>query len=480
MRNPQLPRWLALGALCAALAGCASVPPETDSLPRQDLARAQLAAGIHLAAEGWPAARWWRQYGDVQLDALMERALTAGPSLATAAARIGAARSALAVDRAAGDSGLNLDAQANRQRYSGNGLFPEPIGGSYYSEETVKLDAHYDLDWWGKRRAQIAASLGEVNARRADYAMAEQALTAEVALRYFALQGNWARLANLRQLTQLQDALVADKVKRIAHGLATIDAQRQAEGDASALRQQAALLETQAGREREALRALLGANGGALVDLRARAGTAVAHALPTRLGMELLARRPDLQAARWRIEASLNRIEAARAAFYPDIDLSASFGLDAVKLGKLLESGSRTLFIGPALSLPLFDSGRLEARLGQARQERNEAIADYNQSVFTVVREVAQAGVELQGIEGQIVQQSTAQQASAALLGSAQARFKQGLADRSTTLSAEIAVLKQRDGALQLQSAQFGAEVTLIRALGGGYQADANLAQSTK
>ena len=202
------------------------------------------------------------------------------------------------------------------------------------------------------------------------------------------------------------------------------------------------------------------------------------HVLPGKLGMELLARRPDLQAARWRVEASLNRIEASQAAFYPDIDLGASIGLDAIRLGKLLEAGSRTLFVGPALSLPLFDSGRLQAQLNGARSERNELIADYNQNVFNVVRDVAQAGARVQGVENQLRLQGESLRASEAQLRNANSRMKQGLADRASVLNAEMTMRGQVDLGMQLQNQRQNAEINLNVALGGGYRGASDFASN--
>ncbi|MGK5081309.1 efflux transporter outer membrane subunit [Janthinobacterium sp. HLX7-2] len=467
---------LTLLALSLALAGCASIPPDTQQLPQQDLASAQLAAGIHLASEGWPAAQWWRQFQDPQLDQLIGQALSASPGLDVANARIGSALSVFDVQHADRGPRVDVNANANRQRYSGNGLMPAPIGGNYYNEVTVGVQAHYDLDWWGKHKAQIAAALGEINARRAEYAMAEQMLAAEIARRYFSMQSGWARMDNLHALVKLQQMLVIDKEKRIANGLGVSDEHLSAQTRLSLLQQQIALLETQIVTEREALRALLGADGTALATLQPKVAQALPHALPGKLGMELLARRPDLQAARWRVQASMSRIEAAQASFYPDIDLGASFGLDAIRLGKLLESGSRTLFIGPALSLPLFDSGRLQAQLNGARSERNALIADYNQNVFNVVRDVAQAGAKVQGVENQLRLQQENLRASEKQLRNANARLKQGLADRATQLSAEMTVRGQVDLGMQLQNQRQNAEINLNVALGGGYRGSSDFA----
>ncbi len=120
----------------------------------------------------------------------------------------------------------------------------------------------------------------------------------------------------------------------------------------------------------------------------------------------------------------------------------------------------------------MFDSGRLQARLGVARIQRNEIIADYNQSVFVAVRDVAQSGLALQGLEIQTREQAASAAAIQALMNTASARFNQGLIDHSTLLSAEMAVLKQEDASLQLKNQQLQAEVALIKALGGGYRAE--------
>jgi multidrug efflux system outer membrane protein len=476
----QLKKTAPLLAMLLAMAGCAHVTPDLHPLARRDIAGAELASGIKLAREGWPQAQWWTAYHDEQLNALIKQALASGPTLEVAAAQIGSASSAL--QRTAADVGVDISAyaNANRQRYSGTGLFPAPIGGTWFTAETLRLDARYNFDWWGKNRAQVAAAVGELTAGRAAYAQAEQALAAAVAQSYFRLQGAWARLANTEQLATAQTALAQDKAKRIARGLANADERRGAELELNLIRKRQAELRADIGREREALRALVGADSSALADLKPQPLNATPHALPARLGIELLARRPDLQAARWKLEASLSRIDAAKAAFYPDVNLTGSIGLDTVKLENLLQAASRTLYIGPTLTLPLFDSRRLDAQLDSARTSRNERIAEYNQAVIDAVRDVAQDGVQLQGIEQQIAQQAQATGLARAQMASAQARLDHGLADRGSVLNAQLALLRQRDADLYLQQVQLLAEVALTNALGGGYHEEAPLATASK
>jgi multidrug efflux system outer membrane protein len=452
------------------LGGCIHVPKDTGAARAPDFARAQHAATIDLGRDAWPVERWWQDYRDPQLDRLVDGALAGNPSLAVAAARVRAAGAQLNAERAAGGLQAGLETGINRQRYSANGFFPAPIGGSWYTDTTVQGRVSYDLDWWGKHRAEVAAAIGEQNAASAQASQAQQLLAAKVAASYFRLQLLWARAANVVEQIQVERRLLQDRQARLAHGLATVDAQRGVELELGRLAEQAALFETQAAREREALRALTTAGPGDFA-LERRLPQSAQAALPRELGVELLARRPDLQAARWRVEAALSRAAAREAAFYPDINLSGAVGLNAVSLGKLLRGASRTLLAGTVLDLPLFDSGRLEAGLGIARAERDALVAEYNEAVLDAVREVAQEGATLQGIAREQAAHEEALRASAQLAASAQGRLTRGLAERSALLQAQLEVLRQRGAALQLQDAQLQTQVALTRALGGGYRA---------
>jgi multidrug efflux system outer membrane protein len=467
-------------ALGLALAGCASIPAEHGRLPQRDVTKAELPSSIHLAREGWPEAQWWKAYHDPQLDRLIDSALASSPTLDTAAAQIGAAQAAFARSSAELGFDTSLNASANRQRYSATGLFPAPIGGAWFTEETLRMEARYHFDWWGRDKAEIAAAAGELNARHASYAGAELALAAAIAEHYFTLQSGFARRANLVAQLQEQQAIVQDKTMRVERGLATADEQRNATLQTSLFEKELAQLDSGNAVEREVLRALLGVGGGqadgtdALVaGIKPVSMQPAPAALPARLGMELLARRPDLQAQRWLVEASLGRVDAAQAAFYPDINLTGAVGLNSVSLSHLLQAPSRTFFLGPTLSLPLFDSKRLSARLAGARSERNLLVAQYNEAVVKAVQEVAQDTLNLKGVEAQLAQQQKASSDAKALLHSAESRLAHGLADNSTVLAARQSLLRQQEAELRLRHVQLLAEVSLIHSLGGGYRGDA-------
>jgi multidrug efflux system outer membrane protein len=460
------------GAVLALLAGCIAVPADTRKSAGIDLAaRAQHAPGITLPADAWPAEQWWLTYDDPQLNALVARALKDNPGLATVAARVASARAIVTAERAGEGAQAGLASGVNRQRYSSNGFFPPPIGGEYFNDLNVQVRAAWDVDWWGRHRAQIAAALGEANARQAEASQAAQAIAAGVVQSYFRLQMLWARQDKMKLLAAVQQEVVAGRKARIAHGLAASEQLSGAELDLGVLEEQAARLATQAQREREVLRALVGGDAQLLTDLVRSMPAPGANALPRELGMELLARRPDLQAARWRVEAQLGRVAASEAAFRPDINLAGAFGLDAISLGKLLRWPSRTPLLGATLDLPLFDSGRLKAQLDIARGQREELVDEYNEAVLAAVREVAEEGATLQGLEQEARAHQLALDASRKLLDSAEARMKRGLLERAGVLQAKMTLLRQQDTELQLLDARLQTQVALAKALGGGYRA---------
>lgn len=457
--------------MLALLSGCMSVPADTSKATGPDFAKARAAADVAWGADAWPTERWWETYHDPQLDALVARALRDHPSLAVAQARVNAAVASLGAERA--DAGVRVDAAlgANRQRYSSNGFFPAPLGGAYYSDFSSQLHVSYDFDWWGRHRDLIAAALGETNAREAEAAQAAQVLAASVVQSYLRLQMLWAREDNANARAALQRAVLAERRARLEHGLLAGDALQNTALDLATLAEQAARFDTDAGREREALRALIGGDTDALRDLTYVRIAPAMDAVPRELGMALLARRPDLQAARWRVEAQLGRVAAAEAAFRPDINLAASIGLDALSLGKLLRLSSRTPFIGGTLDLPLFDSGRLKAQLGIARTSRDALLADYNEAVLNAVRDVAQEAMTLQGLAREEQAHAATREASIGLAGNAEARQARGLADHAGVLAARAEILRQYDVELQLTDARLQTQVALIKALGGGYHA---------
>jgi multidrug efflux system outer membrane protein len=476
-RNGAVSLARTLGVVCvlATLAACAPIPKDPGQPAIQDAAALTLSDDIHLAQEGWPDARWWQNYHDPQLDTLIAHALEANPTLTMAQQRVAAAQAAYTGRQSTQGIGFAFGSQAVRQHYSANGLFPDPIGGSTQTEIQLQAQATYAFDWWGKYKAYVQAAAGEVNARRAEQAQAQQMLASLIARDYFLLQTQWASQKVLEQAEQTMRDLVQVAQKRVQHGLAAHAEYRQWQDALAQTRQQLAQARDQAIQTREALKALLADNTGLVDHLKPAALPAAASRLPERLGLELLARRPDLQAARWRIRSALSQVDYARAAFYPEVNLLAAVGLDSLSLDNLFKGASRTWQIGPGLTLPLFSAKALSGQLALARSDRNTLIASYNQSVFNAVRDVAQAGSAMQSAQTRLGEQADIARRSQRQLNDTRREYQAGLADRQALLQAQLSDQQVTLDGLRLKRQAVQADVALIAALGGGYRDQAGV-----
>jgi NodT family efflux transporter outer membrane factor (OMF) lipoprotein len=194
--------------------------------------------------------------------------------------------------------------------------------------------------------------------------------------------------------------------------------------------------------------------------------------LPDALPLALVGRRPDIVASRWRVEAMQGEIESARAQFYPNINLTAFAGFSTLSLDRLLEAGSRIVGIGPAIRLPVFEGGRLRAQLKGRVAGYDNAVATYNQTLTDALRDVADQVQSLRAAEAQGGHQRAATQAASNALRLARERERAGTTNMLPVLASELALVVQRKVELENQARRADLRVGLIRALGGGFEAD--------
>jgi NodT family efflux transporter outer membrane factor (OMF) lipoprotein len=195
-------------------------------------------------------------------------------------------------------------------------------------------------------------------------------------------------------------------------------------------------------------------------------------AIPSTVPADLLGRRADIAAARWRVEAATHDIASAKAQFYPNVNLTAFVGLSSIGLNRLVQAGSGDYGIGPAIHLPIFDAGRLRANLRGRTADLDLAVESYNGALLDAVRDVADQLASSQSIARQQAQQREAQAAAESAYEIATQRYKAGLGTYLNVLTAETAVLNQRRLAVDLSGRALDTQVQLARALGGGFQAD--------
>ena len=415
------------------------------------------------------SAEWWRDFGDEQLNRLMAQALESSPNLKLAQARLSRAQAVTEVANAAMVPQLNGQFDLTRQQYTANGAVPPPLAGSILNSGTAQLAASWELDFFGKNRAALEAALGSVNAAEADAQAAKALLASNVARTYFQLirLNEQATVAG-RTLAQREETLklVQDRVQA---GLDTRLELRQSEGGLPEARLQLELVKEQMALTRNALAALVGEPNTVVAAnlpvLAAIKNVAPALAIPA----DLLGRRADIAAARWRVEASTNDVVNAKTQFYPNINLVAFAGFSSIGLGRLLDSGSQQWGVGPALRLPIFDAGRLRANLRGKTADLDAAVESYNAAVIDAVRDVADQVASSQAIGRQQTEQRAAQDAAEGAYEIAVQRYKAGLGNYLNVLTAETSVLSQRRLAVDLTARALDTQVALIRALGGGY-----------
>ncbi len=464
--RPLLAR--AIPAVALLLAGCGLIPPRpTPPALRQS---APLGADLLQAGGQWPAADWWHAYGDADLDTLIARALERSPSLDAAQARFASAQAS--VRTAAALLGVHVEANADlsRQRLSDTGLIPPQfLGFHWYDQTDLGLSFQYALDLWGRQRAQITAALDAAHAATAEHAAAALALSTAVAQTYLAWQSDEARLALARERVanlQQQQALAAARVNA---AIARADDEQQAAIALNGAQEQLTALSNSARLRQVLLAALLACAPEELPPLTPRPLPPLVAQLPAAAGLDLLARRPEIIAARWRIEAAERGVESARAGFLPDVSLSGLAGLSSVHLDELLRYGSRVPNVGVAIHLPLFDAGRLRGEYEGSRAQLRAAIAAYDDAIVSAAREVGTQAITRADLLARRAARLQAQALADALRAAAGARAAAGITDARPQLSADAQWLDSTDALLQLDAAALQTDVDLVRALGGGY-----------
>ena len=469
----RLTTLVALVSAAVLLVGCASPGPDHAPLTLREPAALGLADA---PTAGLPAATWWQALGDPVLDRLVGQALRDQPSLAVAQARLARARAVAATTNAAAGPQAVLSADLARQRYTENGLVPPPVAGATYDSATLQAGVSWSPDFFGQHAAELAAALGQARAAQADAAAASTTLAAQVTRSYVGLARLLAqRSVAERALAQRQEMRALTQ-QRVSAGLDTTVELTQANGALPDARTQIELIDEQVALARHQLAALCGQAPQALDGLSPTLSALALDTLPETLGADLLGRRPDVVAARWRVEAATQDVAVARTQFYPNINLSAFVGLNALGLDNLLQAGSRQLGVAPALRLPLFDGGRLRAQLGTRQAEADAAIAQYNALLLDAVREASDAISSLRSLTRQQREQAAALASAETAHDLALQRFRAGLGSYLLVLNTESQWLAQRRLAVDLQARQLDTRVALMKALGGGWRDDSGSA----
>lgn len=462
-----------LVAGAALLAGCASdggLRPQASMNQPGQLAAGATLADASVSPAAWPSATWWQRYGDAQLDQLVTEALAGSPSLRIAEARVRQALALEGVAEAALSPQAGVAARSTRQLYSENSTVPKPLAGSWRWANEATLNFSYELDFWGKNEAAVAAAVGRRHAAEVDAQASRLMLEVAVTQAYLRLYQAHAQLELAQSVLKQREHVLDLTRQRVAAQLDSSVDLKQAELAIPVAREQIAAASEAIALQRTQLAALLGAGPDRGAAITRPQLLAVRPAgLPSRLPSELLARRPDVVAQRWRVEAQLRDIQVAKAQFYPSFNLAGLVGLQSLGFGKFLQGGSQVASLGGGLTLPIFDGGRLRNNLALRNADFDVAVEQYNQTLVDALRDVVSQLTSIQWLQERAAYQAealaTAQQAYALAVQ----RYQSGLGNYLQVLAAESQVLAQQRARIDFDARAFDLDMNLVRALGGGF-----------
>ncbi|GAB3353447.1 efflux transporter outer membrane subunit [Lysobacter tyrosinilyticus] len=472
MPFPISSRLTLAATLALIVAGCASthgLEPQGRLSNADSLAASRTFANAQSDA-GFPQRDWWKSLGDAQLDALIDEALAGTPSLDAADARVRQAIAQAGLAEAAGKPTLGATAQ-----YSGvqipETVAPPPIGGDYLGVTLLGLQFKYSPDIWGGHRARTQAALGQARAAEVEGQAARLMLSSNIARAYVAL-AQAHEVADIAQADEQRATHLLDLGhQRVKAGLDNQLQIRNSEAAVATAQQQRQAAQQQIDVARNAIAALLGKGPDRGLDIaKPSLLTASAPGIPSVVPSELLGHRPDVVAARWRVESTRHGIKASKAEFYPTVNLSALVGVAAGNLSDLFSSDAFLFQGGPAISLPILDGGRLRNNLAKSDAEYDLAVANYNQSLVGALREVADALQASRSLDAQLISANRAHDAAQSAWQLATSRYKAGLGTQLDVLNAQRPLLQLEQQIAALRAQRLGATIDLDRALGGGLE----------
>lgn len=466
-------------AICLLIAGCASDGGITPQAHLQPVAAFDVGNAIRTvgANAGWPQRAWWEKYADPQLNQLVTAAIADNPSMAIAAARVRQAQSLTVVAHAGELPQVNLDASISRKRWSEDPYYGGGMGGMDTWNNSAVIGMSYNLDIWGRNRDNTERAQDELQAVAADARAAQLELESNIVRAYVMLSLQYGLRDSTEATLRQQEQILGLANKRFKGGLGTQLEISEAQVPLPETRRQIEALDENIALARNQIAALLGKGPGAGDNLtRPTLTLDAAIGLPAVLPAQLLGRRPDLSAARWRVEAAGKNIQVAKASFYPNVNLLASIGPMATgsRLLSILTLGNISTSFGPAISLPIFEGGRLRGQLGATTANYDIEVEHYNQLLSMALKSIADQVVTLRSLQRQQQQAELSVATARNNIDIATRAFQRGLTGYLNVLNAQTQLQRQQQIIQQLQAQKLNAYATLTAALGGGIEDDVN------
>ena len=489
----QVARPLSLLTLALCLAGCAVGPDYEAPKP-------QLPGGYHLldaqqASKTEPGAvstRWWQTFNDPQLNSLIDRAIEGNLTLQQAVLRIAGARQELAQARGGLFPSLNGSAKVTRQQLGLEGLLKangvtdqlDSDTASQLSslEQPVTLyqgsfDASWELDLWGKVRRQVELADAQTQAAIEQRNDALVSLEAEVARAYLQLRGAQATIATLEQQIAVAQQSWELTQSQQRNGLAPLTDVENARAQLSSLQAQLPQYQSQARQAMNGLAVLLGKTPGALDNelFAPKAMPALPQMVPVGIPATLARRRPDIRQAEATLHAQTANIGVSVAQLFPSLSLTGQLGVRNTDVSYLDNWSSHFYSVGPSLSIPIFQGGRLVSSVRLARAQQASAALDYRQTVLTALQDVENALVSYRADQARVTALDETTGSLQRAFDLASDSYRQGISTFIDVLDAQRQLAQAQEQATQARMQSALDLVALYKALGGGWETYQNV-----
>jgi NodT family efflux transporter outer membrane factor (OMF) lipoprotein len=468
-------RWATLASV-AALSACALGPDyqrPTSAAPTTFKEAPAADAGWFPAAPADALDRgpWWQLFGDADLNALVEQVEVSNQNVAAAVAAYAQARALVAQQRATLFPTVGVSGGATRSGGNGAALADGTSGTA--NRFQIALGASWEPDIWGKLRLSVQGAQASAQASNADLAAARLSAQSEVATNYFSLRDADTEIALLRSTVEgYQRALTITQNRyeaSIAPRTDVLQAQTtlaNAQADLSVLTNQRAL-------DEHAIAVLIG-KAPADFSVPVKTWNMAVPPVPLVLPSELLQRRPDISSAERQVAAANAQIGIDRAAYFPSIPLTASFGNSSSRLGDLFNASTTLWSLGLSITEGIFDAGARHAAVAGAEAARDAAVARYRQSVLVAFQSVEDQLSSTRALSDQATLRRTASEAADLTEQQLLNRYKAGQVSYTDVVTAQASALSARRTVAQVASSRQAAAIGLIVALGGGWHAPAD------
>ncbi len=458
--------------LSAVLSACApqDITPQARRLDPHNL---EGGPSSQVAAQPpWPEPGWWRVYNDPQLDGLVVLAVEQNPSMRVAAARVRMAGGMAESAGAGRYPQLDAGGRATLRHYSEEAYHAAEISGRDRWDNAALARASYTLDLWGREKATYEIGLDELSVRKVEATLARQELETAVVRTYIKLSLQYSLLDIAHETLRQRTGMLHIARELYDAGIGSELAVRQAETHIPTSRAAIIALESDISVTKQTLAALTGRGPGAGAGIT-RPGLRLdaIPPLPKELPAELTARRPDITIRRLRVQAAEGGITVAKAAFYPNINLAATFGYAGIGIGNIFSASALETGVGPAISLPLFQGGRLRGGLTAATAAYDEAVEEYNSAVILAFGAVAGKIEIMNSLERRAAEEVKALRPARRAYAIAYKGYQAGLTDYLNVLTAQNALLQEKERNADTASERLDAYAQLMYELGGGYVA---------